>query len=75
MRIRIRIRIVAAAVMVALGATTTPAQNIPITPNTIYDRGMFGYAADECAYGGTLRSIMTLDTHTVEFILCEPDGE
>jgi ABC-type transport system substrate-binding protein len=74
MRIRIRIRIVVAAVMVALGATATPAQNIPITPNTIYDRGLFGYAADDCAYGGTLRSIMALDTHTVEFILCEPDG-
>lgn len=74
MRLRIRVRIAAAALAAALSAAPVYAQDIPITPNTIYDRGLLGYAVDDCGYGGTLQSIKALDSRTVEFVLCEPDG-
>lgn len=46
----------------------------PETPNLTITDGLLAYEADDCDYGGTIRSIRATAPDRVEFVLCEPDG-
>ncbi len=48
--------------------------DFPETPNLTITDGLLAYEADDCDYGGTIRSIRATAPDRVEFVLCEPDG-
>ncbi|MGQ9909752.1 MAG: ABC transporter substrate-binding protein [Candidatus Flexifilum sp.] len=73
MRTPVRLLSVFAIALLALGLVV-PAlgQDNPLM--TTSADGWITYAAPNCDYGGTIRSISALDANTVQFVLCEPDG-
>lgn len=46
----------------------------PLTPNMTVNDGLITYAADDCDYGGSIKSIQATADNQVVFTLCGPDG-
>lgn len=56
------------------GGAAAQTIEFPETPNLTITDGLLAYEAEDCDYGGTIRSIRATAPDRVEFVLCEPDG-